>query len=276
MSKCFIIRRFKLVPWVFFLALVFSDGIAIGQSAKQKKTKILLLAIETLPPSTADYFYGINDPKRKSELSEVQSKLVKFFPNQIFLQYPLASQSKMDSMYNRFLNGTHQSEPDEFEQFGFKIAQQLQLKKLTCVNSFTTFDFIGENPHVKENNRIDLDSERDSLENVFKDEIYHKIHDLSVKDFLLYINSKTVLERDIQSYMKYIAVVRKEQYYVGAQDYIYWYMVNLRTYIDILRSIQLTDKAVLVVFDHQSISILKSLFEKNPDFEIISLAEVLK
>jgi len=259
-----------------FIACMFISIIGNGQVVPQKKVKILLLGIEKLPPSTADYFYGITDLKREKELKEIQSNLVRFFPNKIFIDYPSIYQDKMDSMYSRFGATTNQPDADEFEQFGFKIAAKLQLKQLICIQSFASFDLDSTDRSAKNNNQLNIIANRDSITNKLQDELYHNILKMSIKDFLIYLNSKAVFQKDIDYYLRYTVKIGNESNYTGADEFVDFYSSILHSYANILRNIQPSDKAVLVVCKHQSAAILKTMFEMNPDFEIVSVADILK
>jgi hypothetical protein len=70
--------------------------------------------------------------------------------------------------------------------------------------------------------------------------------------------------------------VGKDQEYVGTDLVADWYNTNLHIYTNILRLIQPTDKAILVIFGQGHIPILKHLFESNPDFEVVEIKDVLK
>lgn len=98
----------------------------------------------------------------------------------------------------------------------------------------------------------------------------------TLPEFLLYLNAPRQLDANAGFYSGYLARVGEGADYAGIRLLRDWYDTNLHIYANLLRRIQPTDKAVLVVFGQGHIPILKSLFASNPNFEVVEVSKVLK
>jgi hypothetical protein len=107
-------------------------------------------------------------------------------------------------------------------------------------------------------------------------EFNSKLATLSIKESLIYLNSKRALQLNLGIYLKYYTGIGKDEDYVGSHLVADWYATNINIYTNILRAVKPTDKAIVVVYGQGHIPILKHLFENNDNFEVIEVKDVLK
>lgn len=266
---------------LFTLLIIIGIATAVqGQGQQPQKIKIALLGTLHFTPSKQDTYKNeavdLSSQKRQKEIEEVVGKITKFNPDQICVEIPVSAQRRTDSTYNLFLKDNYKLEQDEIDQLGFKSAQKLNLKGVTCINYKGKFDTDPVTKFAQEHNQTQILSGMDECAKGFMSEINQKQNALSIKDFSIFINSPAALNKNLSFYTKYLIKIGEDQNYVGTDVVTDWYNTNLHIYTNILRSIRPTDKTILVIFGQGHIPILKHLFESNPDFEVVEIKDVLK
>ena len=269
---------------VFILSIfisVFTSGTSsFGQSNSPEKIKIAFIGTIHFTPSTTDLYsnneLSVSGEKRQREIKEVVDKITVFNPSQICVEYPLTSQSSLDSLYNEYVNARYSLKDDEIDQLGFRSAKALGLKKLTAVNRYGKFDSDTVMTYAQAHDQMHILSELGQFGERFLNEVNETLAQETIGDFLIYINSKEALDKNASVYTKYFMSVGKEEAYVGTKLVADWYSTNLHIYTNILRQVNPSDSAILVVFGQGHVPILKHLFESNPDFEVVEVSEILQ
>lgn len=267
-------------PILFILALFIFVLSSFGQTQATQKIKIVLLGVPHFTPSPTDVYKneGFNPESKKGqkEIAEVVNKLVAFKPNQICVERELDYQPKLDSLYEEYLKGNYKLQVSEIDQLGFQTAKKLALPKLTTVNYMGYFEMKPIDDFAEKNNQSQIISNLHQFAKTNTAEITHNQQNLSLKDFLIYDNSPYALNNNQAYYSRYIVKIGKDDSYVGTNLVAEWYKTNLHIYTNILRKVQPTDKALLIIYGQGHIPILKHLFESNSDFEVVEVKEVLK
>lgn len=263
----------------FCLLLLISINIT-AQQAASAKVKILLLGSIHFTPSTQDAYQNktvdVASPQGQAQLEQLRVQLSRFAPNQICVEVPVKGQARIDSQYHQYLNGQYKLGTDEIDQIGYPLAKRLNLSTLTCVNYRGSFDLDAVNTYAKEHNQT---ARLDSL-NQFATGVMTNVvrvqQERSIPDLFRFINTKAELTKNAAIYTEYATRIGQESAYPGTDLVANWYSTNLHIYTNILRAIRPTDKAIMVLFGYGHITILKHLFESNPRFEVVEVADVLK
>ncbi len=246
----------------------------------QQKIKIVLVGSLHFTPSKSDVYkndaVNINGAKRQAEVAEVITKLAAFKPNQICIEWPYAEQLEMDSIYNEFLKGNYKLTDNERDQLAMNLGKKLQLKKLTAVNRYGNFDNDTVANYAAKNNQQQTMQQMATVGKNVMAVFNNKLASLSIKESLIYLNSKEALELNLGIYLKYYTLIGKGEDYVGSKLVADWYTTNINIYTNILRAVKPTDKAIVIVYGQGHIPILKHLFENNDNFEVVEVKDVLK
>jgi len=265
----------QLVLLFIFIACIVT---AFGQKAE--KVKIALLGTIHFTPSTKDKYknaaLNTSESSRQKQIQQVVNRVSAFQPNKICVEIPVGKQAKTDSLYQAYLDGKYNLEQDEIDQLGFQTARQLGLPRLTCVNYLGRFDTDSMNKFALANNQGDVLTNLDTFAKQFMSDLQSKQQSLSLSDYLIFLNSRKALQSNLSFYTNYITRIGKNGNYVGTDVVAEWYATNLHIYTNILRQIEPSDKAVLVIFGQGHIPILKHLFESNPQFEVVEIKELLR
>lgn len=247
---------------------------------KTQKVQIVLIGTVHLTPSTTDLYKNdaidLHTPEKQKEIQEVVNKIVAFKPTQICLEYPMEKQRTMDSIFNAYQNGQYKLKDNERDLFGFQAVKKLGLKSPTCINYPGKFDSDTVMNFAMANNQKEIVDGLKKAGTDFMAEINNKLAQLTLRNFLIYINSEEALQNNLSIYTRYLATVGKGNNYVGTGLVADWYSTNIHIYANILRIVKPTDKRIVVIFGQGHIPILKHLFNNNPDFEVVDPKDVLK
>ncbi|GAB3510488.1 hypothetical protein GCM10027341_48900 [Spirosoma knui] len=246
---------------------------------EQPRTKILLLGTIHFTPSPTDTYKNeamtISSNKRQQEINAVVERLAKFQPNQICIEMTLSEQQRMDSIYQQFLKGSYQLKNDEIDQLALPTAQKAGLKRVTCVNYRGRYEPGPVVEFAKNNDQLAITTASDEYGRSCMAEIEQKQKSQSVGNFLAFLNTPYALNKNLAYYTNYLARIGKGNNYIGTDLVADWYATNLHIYTNIIRAIQPSDKAIIVIFGQGHIPILKHLFESNATFEVVEVDKIL-
>lgn len=266
-------RTIKMVSSFCLLLIVFF-------AQAQQKIKIILVGSLHFTPSSSDVYknnaVNINSAKRQAEVAEVVSKLAAFKPDKICIEWPYTYQFEMDSIYSEFLKGNYKLKDNERDQLAMNLGKKLQMKTLTAVNRYGNFDNDTVVNYAMKNNQQAVTQQLELAGKSVMAEFNNKLATLSIKESLIYLNSKKALALNLGIYLKYYAAIGKGEDYIGSKLVADWYTTNINIYTNILRAIKPTDNAVVVVYGQGHVPILKHLFENNDNFEVVQVKDVLK
>jgi Family of unknown function (DUF5694) len=264
----------KLIKLICLLAFTISSLHA------QQKTKIVLVGTIHFESSESDMYKNeavdMKNAARQKQIKEVVDKFAAFNPDQVCVEWVMSKQLKLDSLYKRFLNDTYKLNDNEIDQLGMNTAKAAGLKQVTAINRLGNFDNDTVANYAKQNGQMATMQQMDIFSKAFMGEINSNMTALSIKDFLIYINSKKALQDNLGFYLKFMSKIGKGDDYVGSKLTADWYTTNLNIYTNIVRVMKPTDKAILVIFGQGHVPILKHLFENNDDFEVVEVATILK
>lgn len=261
-----------------FLLLTLYAHLAYTQSPDDP-IEILLLGTFHFEPSTTDTYKNkeldINGEKKQEEIKRVVEYLTDFHGDQICIEAYTKSQQYYDSLLQAYLNNTYALTKNEIDQLGLRLAKETDLSSLTCVNYQGSFDPSTSMAFAQENGQEEIIQEMSQLGESFIGEINRKLESMTIRDFLIYMNSDEILNKNASYYTKYFAKIGKDDAYPGTDLVSKWYTTNLHIYTNILRNIKPGSKKVIVLFGQGHIPILRHLFETNPDFKVIAVKDVL-
>ncbi|MFK7806676.1 MAG: DUF5694 domain-containing protein [Saprospiraceae bacterium] len=130
--------------------------------------------------------------------------------------------------------------------------------------------------YAQQNRQQQILKELDQWANAYVKEIDTKLESETIANYLIDLNSESTLNANLAFYTKYMAKIGKNESYIGTKLVVDWYSTNLHIYANILRQIKPTDKAIFVQFGQEHAAVLKGFFERNPDFEVVEVKELLE
>ncbi|MGB5849875.1 MAG: DUF5694 domain-containing protein [Ignavibacteriaceae bacterium] len=221
------------------------------------------------------------DPEYQSEIEEIVRRISEFKPTVIAIEVDPNKQSKVDSLYNEYLNGNYQLSRNEHEQIGFRLAKQLGLKKLYCVNDWGELpEDVGEVIYKSKG----LDNQK------FLDYFYHHPDSLiefkresvfktkGILEELREMNMEENLKKDLGDCLIGVFKYETDDNEFFGVDFQTgnWFNRNLRIIRNIQKINAKQNDKIFVLFGAGHMNILNILFDASPEYKLVNVNDYLK
>ena len=214
-------------------------------------------------------------PEYQEEIKRIAAALEEFKPTQIFVEAGAQKQKKIDSLYNTYKEGKYNRGRNEVEQLGFRLAKQLNLNEVNCID---TWGKLYESLNYL---LSDTSSRAKAFEKYYfnnPDTVYsaaEKSNSADSKNIisdLIKINYPQRIKESLGSYLiGHFKYEEKEGDYTGADfEAGRWFDRNLRIFRNVQRHITKDTDRILVIFGAGHMNVLNYLFECSPEFELVS------
>lgn len=216
------------------------------------------------------------EEKYQRQIVKIADELKAFKPTTIVIEAQAAAQGKMDSLYGAYTRGTYALGRNETEQLGFRLAKELKLARVECVDTWGKF---YENLGYLFD---DTSARAKAFEQFYfhnPDSIYSKKRpeislatDSGIIENLLYLNDPGRIKEDLGAYLiGHFKYEETEGDYTGADfETGRWFNRNLRIFRNIQRVTKSTSDRILVIFGAGHLNILNYLFECSPEYALVS------
>ena len=213
-------------------------------------------------------------PEHQDEIKLVVQRISRFNPTMIAIEANPSKQRKIDSIYNSYKNGIHQLSRDEHEQIGFRLARQLQLKKLYCIDDW------GRN---YSNTDSILSIKEHPLRDQFMGHFYnnpdsslmysreHVYNTKGILQELIEANKPEHQVKDLGNYLISIFKFETEEHpYVGT-DFTtgWWFNRNLRIFRNLQRIQAKPGDRILVIYGSGHLNLLNLFLEASPEYKLV-------
>ncbi len=276
----------------------------------KKKTQVLLVGtFHFNNPGRDEFNNEIDDvfsDKRQKEITELNNGLAAFTPDKIFLEWEMQEQKNVDSLYAAYLADNLDIKEQKYGrsehfQVGFKMGKMLGHDRLYCSDADGLWLGSSVRGAAKEWNMTFLEEyDQDMRASLSKEDSLMRLHTL--KEIIYEHNTPESLHNNHNFYVSYaprvikyneealkdtrgifhrdkeadVACVRLEEHLVGAELTAEWYRRNIKIYANILSQIEEGDERIMIYYGQAHITIIKQLFEDNPDYEVVDVLEYLK
>lgn len=275
----------KTKPSLLFTSIMLLlNMIANGQSAKK----------EVLTLGTFHFAFHNRDVKKvdqkdqidvleaqyQNEIDKIVAQISKFKPTIIAIEVDPSQQTKIDSLYNCYLNGTYQLNREEYQQIGFRLAKKLQLKKLFCVNDwgrhYQNIDSLLQNDSVavkKFTNFFHKNPDTNLIH--FSEEIF-KTKGIIAQ--LKELNKPDNLEKDLGNYLVGAFKYQTPENSDFGVDFTtgWWFNRNLHIFRNIQKIETKNSDKILVIYGAGHMNLLNLFFKASPEYDLKKVSRYLK
>lgn len=269
---------------VSIICVIIFSSLAISQErVNTEKVKVMTLGVfhfnfpnlDTRKIDDKDKI-DVLEEKYQKEIVKIVNAIKKFMPTKIVIEVQPASQKRIDSLYNAYRLGKHSLGRNEMEQLGFRLANELKINKLECVDTWGKF--------YESLNYLfsDTSSRAKAFEHYYfnnADTIYNKQDsgisfsmDRGIIDNLLYLNDPQTIKESLGPYLiGHFKYEENEGDFTGVDfETGRWFNRNLRIFRNIQRIPKCTSDRILIIFGGGHMNILNYLFECSPEYELVS------
>lgn len=228
------------------------------------------------------FHLDIGSEQVQKELESLNEKLKKYQPTKVMVEYPIAKQNYLDSLYRAYLVGSYKLRANEVYQLGFRLAKSLEHDRIYAIDVQAPLHLENEIPleewgdYAYKTGHLDKMNAYNSIM-----EEHHRMVDslktvLPLTDYFKFINSED--ETSISGYEKLGGIVGlgATDTYVGADGITMDYRRNLRIYANVLSLIEDSNDRFLIIYGSNHKFILGHLFQSSPELNYVDVIEYLK
>lgn len=271
--------RIILVTAAIFLSLQLSTDAQIGTvdpNAAKKPHLLVLGSYHMANPGLDVAKSEVTDvllPERQKQITQLVQQLGKFKPTRIAVEVAPEKCSSVQEKYDGYLKGTYSLSRSESEQIGFRLAKELGLAGLNCIDwneypigdmsNYDYVEFAEKDTELKDflsRSRKELQdrvSERDR--NLLK---------LSIVEQYILLNQPSEIEASHAHYFDYVRIGRGKEY-VGANYLSHWYGRNMKIFANLIR-LTSPDDRVLVIYGAGHAKLLNQFANESRYYEVES------
>jgi hypothetical protein len=204
--------------------------------------------------------------QRQGEILELVNKLKAFQPTIIAIEYPVEKQSRIDSLYTAFCNGSLELPAGEHFQIGFRLAKETGLQKVHCIDTWGDYErFMDQDTFWIEYEKY-LDSNRNERYDAWSRQLNERAVNMSLIDYFILINGDSILNK-IQSgyFLSNFIFERRELDYSGV-DWVtaQWYNRNLRIIRNLMRIQANEQDKIFILYGNGHHALLRDYLEYSP------------
>lgn len=225
--------------------------------------------------------FDISAENRQKELLLLIEKLKTFKPTKIAVEMMLPNQPLMDSLFKAYCAGTWQLGKNEVYQVGFRLAKELGLNGVSCVDTrpdqvevdTTVSDW---ELYAKQRGELEKWEAYNGPNNQANTYIEGLRTSMTITDYLNFLNNDKVKRRYKQFFLTGLVEVGTGDTYVGADLTGYWYRRNTRIFANIKRLVTSENERILVIYGNSHAWVLEELFKASPEFKTIKVNKILR
>ncbi|MFM9948712.1 MAG: DUF5694 domain-containing protein [Saprospiraceae bacterium] len=225
--------------------------------------------------------FDIHTESRQKELLTLIEKIKQFNPTKIAVEMMLSDQLVMDSLFKAYSIGAWELGRNEVYQIGFRLANELRLNGVSCVDTrpeqievdTTIPDLELYSKQRNELEKWEAYNEPNYQTNTYVENLRSR---MTIVDYLLFLNNEMVKRRYKQFFLTGLVDVGAGDTYIGADLTGYWYRRNTRIFSNIKKLVVTGNERILVIYGNSHAWVLEELFEASPEFNIFKIDEMLK
>ena len=274
-----------------YFSLTFSLIVSLNLMAQQTTpTKdVLLLGTFHYNNPGADVAktktFDVMSNSAQQELEKITAKIKAYHPTQVFVEWPHDEQKELDSLYQRYLEGTYFEndslsdfyKKNEIFQLAFRVAKANGLSKVYGIDYRTSFPFDEVMAALEKNNQEDLKAEFFDGIARFTEEFDEKIAaGISLADLTIYLNSKEMrkLSNDFHTNLMLLAGAPDD--FSGPYLASEWYKRNLYMWSLIQKQTTPEDERIMVLAGSSHVAMFELFIKEDPRWTKTEFKEVLE
>lgn len=221
---------------------------------------------------------NIMTPERQQQVEALVSRLAKFKPTKVALEYRAEDDERINAKYRDYIAGKWALTSNEIYQIGFRLAKRLGHSRVYGIdvwgrNYYTDDEWNAKNAELGGDKREDRWAGRYTQLYEYDDELKTTI---PLAAFLRYLNSPERIRVGHGAYfIRTFHVTRGSDYFGPDNLSGWWYDRNLRIFENITRLTESPHERVLVLIGAGHLPILLNAAQASPEIELVDIRPYL-
>ena len=220
-------------------------------------------------------------PQKQQEIETLVQALEKFKPTKICIEWLPNMDSLFNKRYRDYREGKWTLKVGEYYQIGFRLAKAMGHSKVYCIDNKpkqpeSLLEIEDWDKYVADAGGSAELKRYESLNEQFNLYIDSLKYQLSLKDYLLFINSDAVKKEYKRLWFTGLVHVGNQRTYAGADLTGNWYQRNTRIFSNVKKLCSEPEERILIIYGNAHAFILEEAFRAAQEFEVVPLNSVLK
>ncbi|WP_270180934.1 DUF5694 domain-containing protein [Alkalihalobacillus sp. CinArs1] len=183
--------------------------------------------------------------KRQAEMTDVVDRLKRFEPTKLAFEIVKSENAGLNQEYKDYVNGNGELRVDEVHQLGFRIASQLEHKKVYAVD---WMDTVGNRAlsEVYDWAKEEQPELYEYINKTYRSHSHKSLENRTILELLHEMNSPEEVMKNHEMYMN-IARIGKDEQYVGIDWVRWWYQRNLIIYHNLAELCEPGARTLLII-----------------------------
>jgi hypothetical protein len=272
-----------LTQLIFFITLPLFVSPTSNAVKKPHVTKVMTLGVFHFQFPNRDVVkisdkekIDVLEKKYQEQIDDIVSAIKQFKPDEIFVEVMPEYQKKEDSLFRLYKQGKYKLGRSEVEQLGFRLAAELNLKHVQCVNAwgklYKSLNYIFNDSSSRAKKFTKYYFRNPDTVYLKKEPLFSDLNNPNIIRTLILNNNSEHIKESLGPYLiGHFKYEEKPYDYTGADfEAGRWFDRNLRIYRNVQRSIKKSSKRILVIYGAGHLNILNYLFECSPEFDLVS------
>jgi hypothetical protein len=209
---------------------------------------------------------------RQKEIAEVVSRLRKFRPTKIAVEWPAERNEELNRRYAAYLTGEHQSERGETYQLGFRLAKLQQLPAVHAIDVKGDMDIAAVMAYAQKSDPAFMRAFQTMMREVVGPMMKMQ-KEAPIGETLRSMNDPALLLRANAMYVEMIRVGDSANP-VGADQVGIWYVRNIKIFANLARIAEPGDR-IVVLYGQGHVPLLQQLVQEMPGMKLVRASDYL-
>ena len=229
--------------------------------------------------------FDILKDESQQELDFIASKINKFKPTKIYVEWDYDEQTELDSIYKLYNDDNYFTNADlsdfykknEIFQLAFRVGKLGELGQINGIDYKTEFPFDSLMVVLEKNRQIEIQSRIGEMIEIFTVGFDNKIEKgASLRDLTYYLNTPELRDLSNEFHSEMPLVVGSKENFIGPFLTSEWYKRNLYMWSLIQKGVENEDQRIMVLVGASHAAILKNFIDDNKAWEIVELKAIIE
>ena len=213
----------------------------------------------------------VQSPKRQQEIAQLIDVLKRFHPTKVAIEAAVGSQ-RVAREYSDYVAGKYALSRNEIDQIGYRLAKELGHRAVYPVDVDGDFPMLRVINYAKANGRAEKLDAIGARTGMRVKELGDFLRSHTVLETLEYVNSDSMVSRDLAEYFAYVPYGEPWEY-AGPDLLASWYQRNIRTYHNIVALIESPNDRILVIYGYGHLGWLRQDVANDATVRLRKLAD---
>lgn len=204
--------------------------------------------------------------KRQKEIREFVNLLKRFKPTKIAVEVPLGSVT-LDEQFSLYLRGQYQLTRNEIDQIGFRLAKELNHRKIYGVDAEGAFDIGRVFAFAGVNNQQQIVDRAIAIGKRQVAEVNKLMQTASIKEIYKFINDQRRINEGHQAYLM-MSRIGKDKENPGIDLLVGWYERNLKIFSNLMRITEAKEDRILLLIGGGHVKLLQQFIEDSGEYHL--------